>query len=42
MKTHIQEENPMNNMKRLVAVMLVLTLALCFVACTGNDNPTTT
>ena len=32
----------MNNMKRLVAVMLVLTIALCFIACTGNDTPTTT
>lgn len=33
----------MNNMKRLIAVMLVLTMALCLVACGGqNDNPTTT
>ena len=28
----------MNNMKRLIAVMLVLTLALCFVAC-ADANP---
>jgi hypothetical protein len=33
----------MKNMKRLIAVMLVLTMALCLVACGGqNDTPTTT
>lgn len=33
----------MNNMKRLIAVMMVLTLALCFVACTQpQENPSTT
>jgi hypothetical protein len=33
----------MKNMKRLIAVMMVLTLALCFVACTQpQQNPGTT
>lgn len=32
----------MKNMKRLIAVMLMLTLALCCVACGGEQNPSTT
>lgn len=33
----------MKNMKRLIALMMVLTLALCFVACTEpQQNPSTT
>ena len=31
----------MKNMKRLIAVMMVLTLALCFVACTEPQTPGT-
>lgn len=32
----------MNNMKRLIAVMLVLTMALCLVACGAQGNDPTT